>query len=89
VVADFEVSGIAEVFEILGLAADDGEGEKLVATADFRVTFQDNVRVEDAIVTEFDVVANDAIRADADVLSQGGERRNNSGRVNHDGNFGV
>jgi hypothetical protein len=35
------------------------------------------------------VVANDAIRADADVLSQGGERRNNSGRVNHDGNFGV
>jgi len=89
VVADFEVGGIAEVFEILGLAADDGEGEKLVAAADLRMTFENDVGVQDAIVAEFDVVANDAIGADADILSQGGERRNNSSRVNHDGNFGV
>lgn len=89
VVADFEVSGIAEVFEILGLAADDGEGEKLVAAADLGMTFENDVGVQDAIVAEFNMVANDAIGANADILSQGGERRNNSSRVNHDGNFEV
>ena len=74
VIADFKISGIAHVFEILGFSADGGKGEKLIATAKPRVAINDDMRVEDAIVSKRDICANDTKRPDADIASQRGER---------------
>ena len=41
---------------------------------EFRMALEDDVRVQHAVVTEFDIRADDAIRADADIAAQRGER---------------
>ncbi len=69
-VANFQIGGIADVFEILGLPADRGEGEKLVGTAEFRMPLEDHVRVKDAVVAKLDIRSDDAEWPDADIASQ-------------------
>lgn len=73
VVADFQRGRLASVFEILGLSANGGKREKLVAAAEFRMPFKHDVRVQDAIVAEFDIRADDTERPDVDIVSQLGE----------------
>ncbi len=86
VIADFQIGGLGDVFEVLGFSSDGGEGEKLVAAADFRVSFDDDVRVEHAIIAQLDVRANHAEGADADIFPDPGVGRNNGGGVDHAGN---
>ncbi len=74
VIADFQISGIAFEFQILRFPTDCGKWEKLVASTHFRVTFEDDVRMENAVITQFDVRANDAIWPDADIPPDGGKR---------------
>jgi hypothetical protein len=69
-IADFEVGRLAGVLEVLGLAADVGEGKKLIFPAKGRVAFEDDVSVENALVAEGDVVADDAVRADSDIPTE-------------------
>ena len=70
VVADFQIGGISDVFEVLGFASDGRKGEKLVGAAEFRVALENDVRVQDTIIAEFDIRSNDAKRADTDIASQ-------------------
>jgi hypothetical protein len=73
-IADFEVGGITPIFQILSLAADGCEGEKLIATADFGMAIDHYVGVQNTVVAEFDIRADDAKWPDADIPSQRGER---------------
>ena len=87
VVAHFQIGRLPVVFEVLGFPADRREGEKLVAAPEFRVPFEHHMRVQHALVSQFDVGPDHAERADADVVSNLGERRDNGGRVDHRRNF--
>lgn len=74
VIADFKMRWLALILEVLGLAANDGKGEKLISLSEFRMALQNDMRMEHAVVTECDIRTNDAIRTDADIASQRGKR---------------
>lgn len=82
-VTDDEVGWFAEVLEVLGFSAYGGEGEELVVRADLRGAGEDDVGVEDAAVTELDVRADDAPRADLDIGAQRGFGRDDRGGMDH------
>lgn len=86
VVADFEIGGLADVFEVLGFSTDGSEGEKLISLADLRVALDDDVRVEHAFIAEFDLRADHAKRTNPDLVANPGVGRNDSSRVDHAGN---
>ncbi len=73
-IADLQVSRIADVFQILRLSADRGEGEKFVRAADFRVPIDHDMGVQNAVIAELDVGTDDAIRADSNVFPDRGQR---------------
>ena len=50
------------------------KGKNSLARPNFEWPFEDDVRVQDAIVAELDVRSDDAKRPDADIASQRGER---------------
>jgi len=83
VIADDEKGRLTDVFEVLGFSADRCEGEELVVLADFRRAIDHDMRVEHAFITKLDIRADDAKRADADVVADFSERRNDSGRMDH------
>ena len=73
VVANFKISGIAHILEVLCFATNGGKGEKLIPASEFRVAFNDDMRVQDTIIAELDICTNDTKRANADIASQRGE----------------
>lgn len=87
-VTDAEMGRFALVFEILGAMADGGEGIKKIATPDFGGAVDDDVALEVTILSEEDVGADDAIRADADAFAErGGGIDDGSGMDTHGGSF--
>ncbi|MEY5013418.1 MAG: hypothetical protein RLY69_1133, partial [Verrucomicrobiota bacterium] len=86
-VADFEHGRFALVLEVLGFSADGGVGIKFVAAAKLRGAFEHDMRMQHAVVAKFDMVADDAVRPDADIRAKLGERRNNGGGMNHGAHF--
>lgn len=89
VVTHFEVSWFIKVFQILGFPTDRSEGEKLIAATEGRVTFKHHVRMEHAIVAEFDMGPHHAERANPDIFADFGERGNNGSRVDHAANISA
>ena len=87
VIAHFEIGRLAEVFQVLGFAADGRIGKKLVAAPELRVSFQHDMRVQHAIIAQLDVGAHHAERADAHVVSDLGKRRDDGGGVDHRADF--
>jgi hypothetical protein len=83
VIAHFEKSRLADVFEVLGLAPDDRKREKLVVVADLGGSFNNHMRMEHAVVSNFDMGTNQAVRTNPDVGPEFGERRDNGGWVDH------
>lgn len=81
--ADFESGGFPNVFEILGFPANGSEGEKFVAFSEAGGAFENDMIVEHTIITKGDIGANDAVRADSDVVSELGFGRNDCGWVDH------
>lgn len=77
----------ADIFEVLGFAANHGEGEELIAAPEFRVPFQHHVGVQNTIVAQFDVRPHHAKGADPDMVPNFGLRRNDSGWMDHGRNF--
>ena len=74
VISNLQIGRLPLVFQILRFSTDRGEWEKLVAAAEFRGSAEDHMRVEDAIVAELDVVADDTVGPHLDVESERGER---------------
>ena len=86
-VAHFEQRRFALILEILGFATDGGEGEKFVAASELRGAFEHDMRMQHAVVSKFDVVADNAVRPDADIGAKLGKGRNNGGGMNHGTHF--
>ena len=81
--ADFQCGGLADVFEILGFPADDGEGEKLVGIPEGGGAFEDDVGVQHAVIAEGHVRTDGAVGADADVPAEFGLGGDDGGGVYH------
>ena len=88
VVSDFQKRRLAQIFQILGFSADHGERKKLIAAPEFRVAFQNDMGVQDAIFSEFHVRTHHATGADPNIVSDSGEGRYDGGRMNHARIFG-
>jgi hypothetical protein len=86
-VTHLEHGGLALVLEVLGFAADGGEGKKFIPSTELRGAIEHDMRMQHAVVAEFDMVADDAIRPDADIGAKLGEWRNNGGGMNHGAHF--
>ena len=86
-IADFQRSRFPDVFQILGLTSDHRVGKKLVVLSKRSRAFQHHMAVQNAVIAERDFCSDDAIRADSDVFSQLGFRRNDGSWVNHLRNF--
>lgn len=74
VVAHLEVSRVAEILQILSLSTDHREGEKLVATPDFRMPFDHDVGMQNAVVANLNVGSDQAKRSDPDIVPESGQR---------------
>jgi hypothetical protein len=72
VITDFKISRFPDVLQILGFPTNGGEGKKLVGFSEDRVPLQDDVGVQDAVVTQRDLRPDHAERADADIPSDVG-----------------
>lgn len=83
VISDLEGGWLTNVFKILGFPSNQREGEKLITFPESRGAFEHDVGVENTIVAKGDVCADDAVGADADVLSEFGFRRNDGGGMDH------
>jgi len=86
VVADLECGGFSDVFQVLGFAADAGEGEEFVAFAKRGMALEHHMRVKHAVITEFDMRADDAKGADPDICANFGIGRDDSSGMDHRGN---
>lgn len=82
-VPDLEISRLAFVLEILGLAADRSEGEKLVVLSYAGGTVEDDVGVKNAVIADLHSRADDAIRSDPDVRAEFRFGRDDGRRMNH------
>lgn len=82
-VSDLERGGLAGVFEVLRFPADRGEGEEFIVFPEGGSAFENDMRMEDTIIPEGHVLANDGIGAHADVLSELGLGGNDGGRMDH------
>ena len=71
------------VLQILRLQTDRPERIELIALADFRRTFHDNVRLEAASLSDLNAWTDAAIRPDADVIANFRFRTDNGGSVDH------
>ena len=67
-----QMSRLANVFQILRLATDGGERKKFIIFADPRRTFDHDVRMQRAIVTDDDIITDDTKRPHLDILTQCG-----------------
>ena len=83
VMADREKRIFTLEFEILGLKTDGRKRIKLVALADFRGAFDDDVRLETAALPDVDARTDRAIRADPDLISDHRLGTDNRRRMNH------
>ena len=63
VITDFQTSGLAFVSDVLRRHADGREGKEDIVRSDFGGTFDGNMRDEPAILAEFDVGSDYAVRA--------------------------
>lgn len=68
VIADAHLGGASAILEVLGPAADAGEGKHLVVGAEDGVPFDDDVGMEDGPRAEHDVLPEDAVGADSAIL---------------------
>ena len=78
-VADFEVGGFGDVFEVLGFLTDGAEGVELVACADGGWAVEADVVLEPATGPEGNVGANDGVGADFAVIADLGGRVDDGG----------
>jgi hypothetical protein len=83
VIADRQKSFFTFKLQILRLKADGSEGVKLIVFADFRRTFDDDVRIDAAPTTDPDASANATVGADRHVLGDVRFRTDDSSRVDH------
>ena len=83
-VTDFERDALARIGEVLRIATDDGKGIQAIIFSEARGAFDDGVMIEDAAVAEFDFVADNRERADADSRTEPDARRNDGMGMNFD-----
>lgn len=86
-IPDFQGGRFTKIFEVLGLSANHGKREKLVAAPEFRVAIQHHMRVQNAFITEFHMRPYDAIWPNADLVPNFGKWRYDGCWVNHGRNF--
>jgi len=67
VVPDLNKRRLAEVFEILGFASDDGERIKLVSLANGRAALNNHMRMQHTVPTQYHMLADQAVWPDPDV----------------------
>lgn len=83
VVANLRVSRAAFPFQVLRFQANAREGKNLIAAAECRVAVDHHVRMQLAVVAEFHVLADDAIRPNMARRRDLRLRMNNGGGMNH------
>ena len=71
------------VLQILRLQTDRPERIELIALADFRRTFDDDVRLETAALSDVDSRTDRTVRTDPDVIRNYRLGTDDRGRVNH------
>src|SRR5437016_3454777 len=83
VLADFRASDSAAPFHVLGFQSEADERKNFVASAQGSVAVNDDVRVKPTIVTEHNMLADDAARADLAIPADLRFGMNDCGRMDH------
>lgn len=71
-IPDYEIGRLFFVFQVLCELTDSGERVEEVVLADGGMSINDYVGFECRVVTDTDIVADDAVWADVDVFTDGG-----------------
>src|SRR5437762_6688687 len=83
VLADFRASDSTAPLHVLGFQPKADERKNFVASAQHGMAVNDDVRVEPAIVTERNMLADDAARADLAIAADLRFGMNDCGRMDH------
>src|SRR6266536_1884230 len=97
VVANFGVSRSSLPFQVLCFQPETGERKYFVPPAEGRVSFHDDMRVQPATRTQYDTLADNAIRSNLAVIADYRLGMNDGGRMDHihlsirqdEGDFGL
>jgi len=71
-VADFQIGRLTAVFEILCELTDSGEGEEEIIVPDFTMPINDHMGSQCAVLSDADVVSDDAVRTNGGIITNGG-----------------
>jgi hypothetical protein len=84
IVANFRPGNTTHPFQVLGFKADADVRKKFVFLSNFGVAINDNMRMELALSSKRNVLADDAKRADFAARANLGFWMNNCGTMNHE-----